>query len=74
MLQRMARSFLGLNGSNSPVAAFTRSKKGKPILCPFAEEKKEHGEKPESLPQWDFNISHQGDFTVLAAEKGKKSR
>ena len=58
MLRQMARLALGLTG----FAKFSRTEKGKPILL--------LGE--DVIPGWDFNVSHQGAFTVLAAEKGRK--
>ena len=40
-----------------PLVVLGRSDKGRPRL--------------EGRPEWDFNVSHQGDYVVLAAERGK---
>lgn len=44
-------------GRNSGALNFSNSEEGKPLL--------------EDAPGWDFNISHSGDYVVVAARQGK---
>ncbi|KAI4815852.1 hypothetical protein KUCAC02_005979 [Chaenocephalus aceratus] len=44
-----------------------RSPRGKPYLAAPLKVKSDSGTEP---PSWSFNLSHQGDYAVLAAEQG----
>lgn len=60
MLRKLAAEKLGLPWAE---AKFARTDKGRPYLATAVD---------EMLRNVDFNVSHQGDWVVLAAEKGKK--
>ncbi|XP_051252556.1 L-aminoadipate-semialdehyde dehydrogenase-phosphopantetheinyl transferase isoform X1 [Dicentrarchus labrax] len=46
-----------------------RSPRGKPYLAAPLKVSSDSGPEP---PAWSFNLSHQGDYAVLAAERGKQ--
>lgn len=60
MLRKLATEKLGLPWAE---ARFARTDKGRPYLSTAV---------GEELRKVDFNVSHQGDWVVLAAEDGKK--
>lgn len=60
MLRKLVTEMLGLSWS---CATFDRTDKGRPYLV---------NSLPEKLKDVDFNVSHQGDWALLAADTGSK--
>lgn len=64
MLRRFVCERMGIPWSE---IRLERSPRGKPYLATPLKVSPNSGPEP---PSWSFNLSHQGDYTVLAAEQG----